>query len=252
MTLPQAFLDIPLAHRGLHDRAAGIVENSICAVNAAIAAGYGIEIDIQLASDNAAMVFHDDTLDRLTAKSGPIRGWPSRDLTKLRLTGSDDTVPTLPEVLNLVAGQVPLLIELKDQSGGTGDAPDDLERAVAAALEGYRGPVAVMSFNPVMVANLAKRAPLTPRGLTTEAFHEGDYPGTGVDNLALLRDISAFQATGSCFISHDWRDLSAPRVAELKAQGVPILCWTVKSPEDETQARRIADNITFEGYAAPH
>jgi len=252
MTLPRAFLDLPLAHRGLHDRAGGVIENSAGAVRAAVEAGYGIEIDIQLASDGAAMVFHDDTLERLTGESGPIRGWPSRDLVNVTLTGSGEGIPTLPDVLDLVAGQVPLLIELKDQSGGTGDAPDELERSVARALDGYGGPVAVMSFNSVMVANLAKRAPLVPRGLTTEAFHEGDFPSTGIDNLARLRDVSAFGATGSCFISHDHRDLSSPRVAELKAQNVPILCWTVRSPEEETQARRVADNITFEGYRPAH
>ncbi|MEJ6391062.1 glycerophosphodiester phosphodiesterase family protein [Gymnodinialimonas ulvae] len=251
MTLAPEFLSIPLAHRGLHDRSAGVVENSMGAVKAAIAAGYGIEIDVQLASDNAAMVFHDDRLDRLTAQSGPIRGWASRDLGKLRLTGSDDCVPSLPEVLDAVAGQVPLLIELKDQSGGTGSAPDDLERAVADALDGYAGPVAVMSFNPHMVANLAKRAPGVVRGITTDGYAEREWPDLSSDTLHQLREVADFDNVGASFISHDCHDLAAPRVLDLKAKGVPILCWTVKSPEDEAMARKVADNITFEGYLAP-
>jgi glycerophosphoryl diester phosphodiesterase len=251
MSLAPEFLTIPLAHRGLHDRSAGVIENSMGAVKAAIAAGYGIEIDVQLASDNAAMVFHDDRLDRLTAQSGPIRGWASRDLGKLRLTGSEDCVPSLPEVLEVVAGQVPLLIELKDQSGGTGAAPDDLERAVAMALEGYKGPVAVMSFNPHMVANLAKRAPGVVRGITTDGYGEREWPDLSSDTLHQLREVADFDKVGASFISHDCHDLSAPRVLDLKARGVPILCWTVKSPEDEAMARKIADNITFEGYMAP-
>lgn len=250
MTLDPSFLSVPLAHRGLHDRSNGVIENSMGAVKAAISAGYGIEIDVQLASDNAAMVFHDDRLDRLTAESGPIRGWASRDLGKLRLTGSDECVPTLSEVLDEVAGQVPLLIELKDQSGGTGAAPDDLERSVAQALEGYEGPVAVMSFNPHMVANLAKRAPQVVRGITTDGYAEKEWPDLSPDTLHQLREVAAFDLVEASFISHDCRDLNAPRVLELKARGVPILCWTVKSPEDEVMARKIADNITFEGYLA--
>ena len=251
MSLAPEFLTIPLAHRGLHDRAAGVIENSMGSVRAAIAAGYGIEIDVQLASDNAAMVFHDERLDRLTAESGPIRGWASRDLVKLKLTGSDETVPTLPMVLEEVAGRVPLLIELKDQSGGAGTAPDDLERAVARALEGYHGPVAVMSFNPFMVANLARRAPGVARGITTDGYSEKEWPDMTSDTLQYLREIAAFDEVGASFISHDCHDLNAPRVLDLKRRGVPILCWPVKSPADEAMARKVADNITFEGYRAP-
>ena len=246
--LPPEFLGKPLAHRGLHDRARGVIENSASAVRAAVAAGYGVEIDVQLASDRTAMVFHDYQLDRLTSQSGPIRGWASRDLVMLRLTGSDETIPTLPQILDIVAGQVPLLIEMKDQSGGTGNAPDELERAVAHDLSTYQGSVAVMSFNPFMVANMAKRAPSTPRGLTTDGYAAKEWPDLTSDTLKALREIEAFEDVGASFISHDWHELTAPRVAELKARGVPILCWTVKSAADEATARRVADNITFEGY----
>lgn len=246
--LPPEFLGKPLTHRGLHNRANGVIENSAGAVRAAVAQGYGIEIDVQLTSDGAAMVFHDDKLDRLTAESGPIRGWASRDLVNVTLTGSSETVPTLTEVLGIVDGKVPLLIELKDQSGGTGSAPDELERAVATALKDYKGLVAVMSFNPHMVANMAKRAPNIPRGIVTDGYNEKEWPDLSQDTLQALREIGMFDAVGASFISHDRADLSAPRVAELKAKGVPILCWTVKSAEQEAQARRVADNITFEGY----
>lgn len=246
--LPKEFLGQPLTHRGLHDRANGVIENSAAAVRAAVEQGYGIEIDVQLTSDGAAMVFHDERLDRLTGESGPIRGWAARDLVNVTLTGSDETVPTLPEVLDIVGGKVPLLIELKDQSGGTGSAPDELERAVAKALRDYTGLVAVMSFNPHMVANMAKRAPGVPRGIVTDGFNETEWPDLSPDTLQALREIGAFEAVGASFISHDWKDLAAPRVADLKAKGVPILCWTVKSAEDEAHARRVADNITFEGY----
>lgn len=246
--LPRDFLGQPLAHRGLHDRARGVIENSASAVRAAVAAGYGVEVDIQLASDRVAMVFHDHDLDRLTAQSGPVRGWASRDLARLPLTGTTDTIPTLAQILDIVGGRVPLLIEMKDQSGGTGNAPDELERAVAHDLATYGGPVAVMSFNPFMVANIAKRAPGVPRGLTTDGYAAKEWPDLTSDTLKSLREMEAFDQVGACFISHDMHDLKAPRVAELRARGVPILCWTVKSPEDEVLARRVAHNITFEGY----
>ena len=122
---------------------------------------------------------------------------------------------------------------------------------MAQALDGYTGPVAVMSFNPHMVANLAKRAPQVTRGITTDGYVEKEWPDLSSDTLHQLREIAAFDAVGASFVSHDCHDLNAPRVLELKAKGVPILCWTVKSPADEAMARKVADNITFEGYSAP-
>ncbi len=250
--LPAALLARPIAHRGLHDRAAGVIENSPAAFARAIAAGYGIELDLQLSADGVAMVFHDDTLDRLTAQSGPLRGLSAAALGQITLSGSasGDHIPTLAAILDQVAGQVPLLIELKDQSGATGVGVTDLEQAVATTLAGYGGDVAVMSFNPAMMAAMAALAPDLPRGITSCGFEPGDWPDLSAETCALLRDISSFEAVGASFISHDWHDLARPRVSELKAGGVPILCWTVKSPEAEGIARRLADQITFEGYPA--
>ena len=120
MTLPRGFVDLPLAHRALHDVAQGRPENSRAAIRAAIEAGYGIEIDVQLSADGAAMVFHDYALDRLTHDSGAVRLRSAADLKAVPLKGGDEGIPDLPEVLQLVAGQVPLLIELKDQDGAMG------------------------------------------------------------------------------------------------------------------------------------
>ena len=121
MTLPRAFYEVPLAHRALHDVARGRPENSRAAIRAAIAAGYGIEIDVQLSADGAAMVFHDYALDRLTHNSGAVRLRSADELKAVPLKGGGEGIPDLPEVLRLVAGQVPLLIELKDQDGAMGD-----------------------------------------------------------------------------------------------------------------------------------
>jgi glycerophosphoryl diester phosphodiesterase len=248
MILPPDFLDAPIAHRALHDARQGIPENSRAAVQRAMRAGYGIEIDVQLSADGRAVVFHDDTLERLTHASGPVRRRTARELSDLALKGSDEHVPTLADILGLVDGQVPLLVEIKDQSGGIGEGDDRLERAVAADLSDYAGPVAVMSFNPFVVARMKEIAPQIPRGLVTCGFIPSKWPQLSAEACAALRSIAAFGKAGARFISHDWTDLGSPRVAELKAQGIPILCWTVTTPQIEAEARRVADNITFEDY----
>ncbi|MCB1356262.1 MAG: phosphodiesterase [Maritimibacter sp.] len=249
MTLPEAFLRRPIAHRALHGPEAP--ENSLTAVRAAVAAGYGIEIDVQPSSDGVAMVFHDYDLDRLTETTGPLRIHSATALESVRLKASADGIPSLWRVLDLVAGQVPVLIEIKDQDGAMGPNVGALEHGVFRALEGYRGPVAVMSFNPHSVAEMAKLAPRVPRGLTTYAWADAEARILPEEYRAHLAAIADFDRVGASFISHDRRDLASRHVAALKARGVPILCWTVRSPEQESQAREIADNITFEGYAAP-
>ena len=249
--LDPAFLAAPLAHRALHDVADGRPENSRAAIVAAIAHGYGIEIDLQLTADNFAVVFHDYALDRLAAAVGPVRARTASALAQTRLRGGDEGVPDLPEILELVAGRVPLLIEIKDQDGGMGPDIGPLEAATASALEGYAGPVAVMSFNPHSVDRMGVLCPDIPRGLVTSAF-DPDDPLLPAHTSDRLREIPDFDRVDASFISHDAADLSRPRVAELKAAGANILCWTIRSPEAEAKARKVAENITFEGYLAAH
>jgi glycerophosphoryl diester phosphodiesterase len=248
MILPQQFLTAPIAHRAFHDAEQGIPENSRAGVQRAVRAGYGIEIDVHLSADGRAMVFHDDTLDRLTHATGPLAKRTARELSDLVLVGSDERIPTLRDVLELVDGQVPILIELKDQSGAIGEGEDQLERAVAEDLRGYSGPVAAMSFNPHVIAAMRTHAPDLPRGLVSSAFIPSQWPQISPEMCTHLRSISDFGRVGASFISHDWTDLGSPRVAELKANGTPVLCWTVTTAQIEAEARRVADNITFEGY----
>ncbi|WP_128254826.1 glycerophosphodiester phosphodiesterase family protein [Falsirhodobacter deserti] len=240
------FLRLPVAHRALHDRTAGRIENSRAAIRAAMKAGYAIEIDLQLSADAVPVVFHDDVLDRLTGQAGPVAARTAAELSQIVLTDSVETIPTLAEVLEIVDGQVPLLIEIKDQTPFTGA----LERATAKALEGYRGPVALMGFNPETVVLMADLAPHIPRGITTCDYAPGDWPELGAEACARLRDIPDYDRAGACFISHQARDLDRIRVADLKAQGAAILCWTIRTPQEEATARRVADNVTFEGYDA--
>lgn len=250
MRLPQAFFDRPITHRGLHDVTDGRPENGREAIQAAIDANYGIEIDLQLSQDGAAMVFHDYHLGRLTDEDGPIGQRSMADLQTIPLKGGPTGVPTLAQVLELVSGQVPLLIELKDQDGQMGPNVGTLEKATAEALKGYKGDVAVMSFNPNATAAFGAAAPDIPRGIVTSAYTAEDWPTLPAKVRDRLRDIPDFDRSGACFISHEVADLPRPRVAELKAAGATILCWTIKSAAAEAEARKIAHNVTFEGYLA--
>ncbi len=250
--LPSEFLRRPIAHRALHNVSDQRPENSRAAIRAAIEAGYGIEIDLQLTSDGRAMVFHDYDLQRLTGQSGPIQQITAAQAQALLLLHSDDEgIPTLDEVLDLVAGRVPLLIELKDQDGAMGTNIGALEADAVRAMEGYGGPVALMSFNPNSVAELARIAPELTRGIVTCSYDPKVelLPAKVCDHLRTIPDFDRVKAS---FISHEADDLNRPRVAEIKARGVPILCWTVRSHEQEAETRKVADNVTFEGYLAAH
>jgi glycerophosphoryl diester phosphodiesterase len=246
--LPEVFVDHPIAHRALHDLAAGRPENSRAAVRAAVAAGYGIEIDLQLSADGVPMVFHDYDLARLTGVPGPLARLSAAKLASLRLIGGDEGIPTLSQVLGDVGGRVPLLIEIKDQDGDMGPAVGPLERATASVLEGYAGPVAVMSFNPHSIAAMAQAAPQLPRGLTTSAYDYGDWAPVSRATCDRLRDIPDYDRVGASFISHEAHDLARPRVGELQAAGARVLCWTIRSAAEERAARALAENVTFEGY----
>lgn len=247
--LPAVFLRTPIAHRALHDRARGRIENSASAVRAARAAGYGIEIDLQLSSDGVAMVFHDEDLDRLTDEQGPLNARTAVDLGSIRLRNSTDSIPTFAQVLAQIGGAVPLFVELKDQTLTMSETDGHLESVTAQELDAYSGPVALMSFNPHCVGHMARLAPSVPRGLTCSAYGD-DWAPLPLATRDRLRDIPDYDRTLSSFISHQATDLARPRVAELQAQGAVILCWTIRSPQAEAEARKIAQNITFEGYAA--
>lgn len=246
--LPAEFVNIPIAHRGLHS--ARVPENSLASFRAAIDAGYGIECDVQHIADGTPIVFHDYDLSRLSGNEAFVADCSLEELDKFRLLKTEEKIPTLDQVLREVAGRVPLLIEIKDQDGRLGDNIGDLQDRVAALLEGYEGPVAVMSFNPHTMKRFHEVAPDVASGLVTCAYDAEEWPMLDAETRATLARIPDYAASGSSFISHDKDDLENPAVATLKAQGVPVLCWTIRSIDEEMQARRIADNITFENYPA--
>ena len=244
---PAAFLAAPIAHRGLHDRSAGRIENSRAAVAAAASAGYGVEVDLQLSADGEAMVFHDHALDRLTAETGPVRARTRAELSRIALAGGGETIPTLAEILDIAGAATPVLVEIKDQGGDFGpEGVGPLEARAAELLAAHPGPVAVMSFNPAAIAEIARRAPSLPRGLV--AGPPADFAGaTRAEALSRLADLDE---AGAGFVSYRWSALPTKETEALRARGLPVLCWTVRSEAEERAARAAADNITFEGYAA--
>ena len=247
--LPQVFLDRPVAHRGLHDASQGRIENARASFDAAVAAGYGIELDVQISRDGVPVVFHDYTLDRLTTLSGPVRDRSAEELAGISLSGSDDTIETLQTVLERIGPVAPVLVEIKDQSHLPGTDIAALDQVtgwgVKNAMESHGLQAAIMSFNPGYAAALSWLVAAIPRGLVGMVFDEPSL--TAAENAALT-DYAAFDTSGASFVSHDRATLDTPSVTRLKAQGVPIFTWTIRSAEEEATARKVADNITFEGY----
>lgn len=246
--LPNVFLTRPIAHRALHDGNIRRVENGRAAIEAAIAGGFGIEVDVQPSSDNVPMVFHDYHLGRVTTLDGAIRTVSSQELARAEYVTGEIGIPTLAEVCALIDGRVPLLVEIKDQDGMMGPQIGELGAAVAEVLSTYRGPLAVMSFNPFAVAEMRDILPDVPRGLTTSHFPKEDGPLLSDKRRAELATLDQVDDVGASFISHNVASLTHPPVLALKERGMPVLCWTVRSAAQEADARKIAQNITFEGY----
>jgi glycerophosphoryl diester phosphodiesterase len=222
----------PFAHRGLHG--GGRIENSRAAFNAAIAAGHGIELDVQSSGDGEAMVIHDYQLDRLTEGIGPICGLVAAELERIRLRDSHETIPSLSEVLHLIGGRVPLLIEVKSPNRNVAA----LSGAVRRALAGYDGPVAIMSFNPEIGRWFARHAPDILRGLVvTEAGRR--WRGWLRRHLALWR-------ARPDFLAYDIRDLPSRFASAQRRKGLPVLTWTCRTEADRAKAALHTDQIIFE------
>ncbi len=236
----------PVAHRGLHDAAAGIVENTSSAFSAAIAGNYAIECDLQLSADGEAVVFHDATLERLMQASGPLASFTAAQLRQMTPRTGSDRIVTLDELCELVAGRVTLLLELK--SPFTGDTR--LAVRVAAVVQNYAGPVAAMSFDPDMVAALARAAPGLPRGIVAQRrYDRSSWPALGDRHRRTMHYMLHALRTRPHFIAYRVNDL--PAFAPLLARhlfGLPLLTWTVRSQEEGKRARRWANQIIFEGF----
>lgn len=228
----------PIAHRGLHGDDAP--ENSLPAFAAAIAAGYAIELDVRLLADETVVVFHDAELSRLTEARGPVAARTCANIDKLRLLGTQAKIPTLREVLDLVDGQVPLLIEIKNR-GRAGR----LERALWRCLVGYRGAFAIQAFSPYSLAWFRVYAPHVLRGQLACDFRDEDLPK---HHIATLKRLLMHPLTAADFIAYDHHCLPYWPATLARKAGLPVLAWTITSRAQMGQALKHGDNVIFEGF----
>lgn len=231
-----------IAHRGLWS-ADGAPENSLGAFQHAVERGYGVELDVQLSADGEAVVFHDETLERLTGRSGRVRDHSVRDLQAMHLSGADETIPTLAEALAVIGHHSLVLIELKTPSGDVGG----LEKRVNDILLDHKGPTAVVSFNAYSLAWFADHRPQVLRGLNSHAYGAGEMR-MSADAVRSLRALEHVKIARPQFLSLGLDMLPSPEAAALRARGLPVIAWTVRSADDWERVRDGCDNLIFEGF----
>jgi glycerophosphoryl diester phosphodiesterase len=235
----------PIAHRGLHDVAHGIVENTPSAVAAAVAGRYGIEVDLQISHDGEAMVHHDDALGRLTEGSGPLAAVSAAALKRIPFRATADRMMTLGELTDLVGARVTLVLELKSRF----DRDTRLIARVAQVLAGYAGPVAAMSFDPYVVAGLRRLVPHLRRGAVSERrFDHAEWRGLIWWQRHGMAHLLHAPATRPDFVAYRVDDLPAPATRLARRLGMPVLTWTVRTPAQRERASRSADQMIFEGF----
>jgi glycerophosphoryl diester phosphodiesterase len=226
----------PIAHRGLHDDACP--ENSMPAFEAAVEAGLAIELDVHASVDAEAVVFHDASLERMTGQAGDVGQWPWHRLRELSLGGSAARVPSLTQVLSMVRGRVPVVVEIKN-----GGAVGVVERSVARLLERYAGAVSVQSFNPLSLAWFRRALPEVPRGMLAGDMDETDL--NPLERVVVQRLLLAPHVRPT-YVGYDLRALPELSVSTLRKMGVPTLAWTVRTPAEQSRAMAVADNYIFE------
>lgn len=226
----------PIAHRGFHDMNRTRWENTLSAFSAAVERNYAIECDVHLSADGVPIVFHDADLERLTGRKGFIYEKTCAEMAALRIGGTGDHAPSLTEVISLIDGKVPIVIELKGIEG----KDNGLVQAVAAVLKDYKGHAAIMSFDHWLVRRFASDAPGIPGGLTAE--------GIGARDLELHFSMLAHPIS---FVSFGVKDLPNPFVSFVRDKmGLPAITWTVRDQAARDVTAQYADQATFEGYDA--
>ena len=246
MRAPDWLTARPVAHRGLHDAARGVIENMPGAVQAAVAGNFSIEVDIQLTADGEAMVHHDDALGRLTEGSGALLGKSAAELRAVKFKNTAERMMSLDDLLTLVAGRAPLVIEVKSHF----DGDRKLVKRMADVLASYSGPVVGMSFDPDQVLALRELAPNLPRGIVAQRNYDDDY----------WKKLTREQRDSMLYLRHGFRTephfvafwvnqlpAPAPWIAR-NIFGCPLLAWTVRTPEQREWAARYADQMIFEGF----
>lgn len=233
MLKPAWLTERPIAHRGLHDLDAARPENTLAAFEAAIVEGFAIECDLRLSGDQRPLVVHDRDLKRLTGVAGTVAALPSSRITRLRIAESDQRVPTLESLLELVAGRVPIFLEMKRERGRT----SAFAAATADVLGRYEGPLAIMSFDWRLLRQMAARVPGRPRGLVAEG-----------GPLVWSYHLHGVLRTGAHFLAYRAEDLPSPFAVLIRRSGRPLLSWTVSSGAQAEKLSAHIDQIIFEGF----
>jgi glycerophosphoryl diester phosphodiesterase len=236
----------PIAHRGLHDFSKGVVENTASAFQAAIEKGYAIECDLQLTADGEAVVFHDEHLARLTDASGMVKDLTAAQMKALTIRHSQDRVQTLAELLAQVKGQAPLVVELKSHW----DGDTRLAARAIEVLKDYRGPCCLMSFDPDAIDAVRRLSPGTIRGIVGERAFDSYYDSLPLKTQMELRTFSHVSRTRPDFVSFQFEDLPWAPLTAMRAAGMPVITWTIRSKDEATTALRKSDQVTFEGFLA--
>jgi glycerophosphoryl diester phosphodiesterase len=248
MSTPSWLVAKPIAHRGLHDKANGVIENTNSAAEAAIARGFPIELDVQLTGDGEAIVFHDFELDRLTGEKGLVIERNLADLTRIGITGSKggDRIPSLKQFLDAVDGRVPLVVEIKSKFNGD----VRLTKRVCEILSDYRGPFVVKSFDPFVVTTLRTSAPSITRGIIGELHYASKNDSFMSAELKhRLANLLHFSESQPQFVSWKVDDLPCAGPYLCKVLGnLPVMTWTVRNPDQRARAEKFADQMVFEGF----
>ncbi len=246
MPAPDWLTARPVAHRGLHDRISGVIENMPSAAAAAIEGNFGIECDIQLAADGEAMVHHDDALGRLTEGKGDLLSLTCRELQAVKFKDTVERMMTLGDLCALVDGRVPIIIEVKSHF----DGDRKLVTRMAQVLQTYAGPVAGMSFDPDQVVALRQIMPGLLRGIVAQrTYSEADWPEASPAQRRGMLHLRHALRTRPQFVAYWVNELPslAPWIAR-HVFGLPLLTWTVRTPEQRERATRYADQMIFEDF----
>ena len=246
MRAPDWLTARPVAHRGLHDRARGIVENMPGAMIAAVAGNFAIEVDLQLSADGEAMVHHDDALGRLNEGNEALRSLTAGQLKQVAFKDTAERMMTLAELCALVVGRVPLVIEVKSRF----DGDRRLVTRTAEVLAAYSGPAAVMSFDPDQVMALRHLIPGRPRGIIAQrTYDDGDWAKLAPAQRDGMLHLRHALQTQPHFVNYWIEQLPspAPWIAR-NIFGCPLLAWTVRTPEQRERAAHHADQMVFEGF----
>lgn len=248
--MSEALFPNPVAHRGLHDRSSGVIENSASAFEAAIVLGFAIECDVQLSSDGMPVIFHDDDMKRLLGKDGAIADCSAAEITGTALLDSakGDRPQLFGDFLSQIGGRALLQIELKHQRDPAGTQL--LARAVAEALKSYEGPVTIESFDPHLLTAVRQFGFTGPRGIITYDYEDASENSHLTEaQRYTLRHLLHWHETQFDFISCDKSALQLPAILFWRALGKPVTAWTIRSQAEAEAARPFADQIVFEGFA---